>query len=143
MTGNANRFSVVGKRALVTGASKGLGAEIAKVLAEAGADVAIVGRDASGLEATRRAVTSKGRRCLTIEADLQTPDGPHSAAKCALDFFGTVDILVNNAGVFHRQPILQMTAEAWDQMQAVNLRAPFLLAKAVAPGMIEQRAGKI
>jgi NAD(P)-dependent dehydrogenase (short-subunit alcohol dehydrogenase family) len=139
----AKRFGVEGKRALVTGASKGLGTEIAAVLADAGADLAIVGRDKAGLETTRQTIVGKGRRCVVIEADLQTVDGPRTAAAQALEFFGTVDILVNNAGIFHRQSILETTVEQWDETQAVNLRAPFLLAQTVAPGMIKQRSGKI
>jgi 2-deoxy-D-gluconate 3-dehydrogenase len=137
------RFSLAGKRALVTGASRGLGAEIAAVLADAGADVALAGRDAKGLEATKKVVEAKGRRAVAIEADLATVEGPRSAAAMALEFFGTVDILVNNAGVFHRQPLLETTVENWDETLAVNLRAPFLLAQAIAPAMIAQRRGKI
>src|SRR5262245_33052776 len=143
MSDYATRFNVEGKRALVTGASKGIGAQIAIVLADAGADLAIVGRDAEGLEATVQAVVGKGRRCVAIEADLQTADGPRTAGSRALDFFAGVDILVNNAGLFHRQSILETTAAQWDEMQAVNLRAPFLLAQAVVPEMIKQRRGKI
>jgi NAD(P)-dependent dehydrogenase (short-subunit alcohol dehydrogenase family) len=143
MSDYISRFSIEGKRALVTGASKGLGAEIAAVLADAGADVAIVGRDSNGLDATRQVVEAKGRRCMAIEADLATVEGPRTAGARALEFFGTVDILVNNAGVFHRQNILEMTVEHWDETQAVNLRAPFLLAQAVVPGMIAQRSGKV
>ena len=79
MSDHASRFSVEGKRALVTGGSKGIGAEIATVLADAGADVGIVGRDAEGLDATRQAVVSKGRRCIAIQADLQTVEGPRTA----------------------------------------------------------------
>src|SRR5262245_65604716 len=101
MSQYANRFNVQGKRALVTGASKGIGAEIAIVLADAGADVAIVARDAEGLEATKQAIVNKGRRCVVIHADLQTADEPHTAVSKALDFFGTVDILVNNDGIFY------------------------------------------
>lgn len=138
-----NRFRVTGKRALVTGASRGLGAEIAAVLADAGADVALVGRDAAGLEATKNVVVAKGGRAVMIEADLATIDGPRKAAAQAVEFFGTTDILVNNAGVFHRQPILETTVENWDETLAVNLRAPLLFAQGVAPGMIAQRAGKI
>jgi NAD(P)-dependent dehydrogenase (short-subunit alcohol dehydrogenase family) len=143
MSDYISRFSVEGKRALVTGASKGIGEEIAIVLADAGADIGIVGRDVAGLEATRQAVVKKGRRCVVIEADLVTADGVRSASAQALEFFGTVDILVNNAGIFHRQPILETTVENWDETLAVNLRAPFLMAQAVAPGMIKQRSGKI
>jgi 2-deoxy-D-gluconate 3-dehydrogenase len=143
MPGYADRLSLQGKRALVTGGSKGLGAEIARVLAEAGADLAIVGRDAAGLEATRRDVAALGRRCVAIEADLEAVEGARSAGTQALEAFGTIDILVNNAGVFHRQPLLETTVENWDTTLAVNLRAPFLLAQLVAPGMMAQRRGKI
>jgi NAD(P)-dependent dehydrogenase (short-subunit alcohol dehydrogenase family) len=143
MSDYATRFSVQGKKALVTGASKGLGAEIAIVLADAGADLAITGRDQKGLEATKQAIINKGRRCISIQADLQTVEGPRAAASQALEFFGSIDILVNNAGIFHRQSILETSPEAWDEMQAVNLRAPFLLAQAIAPAMIKQRSGKI
>jgi len=143
MSDYVSRFSVQGKRALVTGASRGFGAVIATLLADAGADVGIVGRDADGVEATRQAIVSKGRRCVAIQANLQTVEGPRTAGVQALDFFGTIDILVNNAGVFHRQSILETTVDQWDETQAVNLRAPFLLAQAVVPGMIKQRSGKV
>ncbi len=137
------RFSVEGKRALVTGGSKGIGAVTAEVLAKAGADVAIVGRDTEGLAKTQEAVEAAGRECLTIEADLATVDGPRQAGEAALDYFGTVDILVNNAGVAPLDNLLEISVEDWDLTQAVNLRAPFLLAQTVAPKMIEQESGKI
>jgi 2-deoxy-D-gluconate 3-dehydrogenase len=143
MADYAKRFSLHGKRALVTGASRGIGAEIATDLADAGADLAIVGRDAEGLEATRQAILSKGRRCVSIQADLGTIGGPRTAGIRALEFFGTVDILVNNAGIFPRQNILETTIQQWDETQATNLRAPFLLSQVVVPGMIKQRSGKI
>ena len=143
MLDRASRFSLQGKRALVTGASRGIGTEIASVFADAGADVAIVGRDAEGLEATRHAVAGKGRRCVAIQADLRTVEGPHTAGVRAMEFLGAVDILVNNAGIFHRESLLETTVEQWEETQAVNLRAPFLLAQAVAPGMVAQRHGKI
>jgi len=143
MSDYASRFSVQGKRALVTGGSRGIGAEIATVLADTGADVGIVGRDAAGLEATRQAVIKKGRRCVAIQADLGTVEGPRTAGTQALEFFGTLDILVNNAGVFYSERILETTVDHWDEIQATNLRAPFLLAQAVVPGMIKQRSGKI
>lgn len=137
------RFSVHGKRALVTGGSKGIGAEAAMVLAQAGADVAIVGRDREGLELTAQAVEAAGRRCVAIEADLSTVDGPRQAAAEALRAFGTVDILVNNAGIARIAPILESPLEHWEATIAVNLRAPYLLAQELAPKMIAQRSGKI
>jgi NAD(P)-dependent dehydrogenase (short-subunit alcohol dehydrogenase family) len=90
-----------------------------------------------------RAIASKGRRCVAIRADLRRVEGPRIPGAQALEFFGTVDILVNNAGVFHRQSIIETTIEQWDETQAVNLRAPFLLAQVVVPGMIKQRIGKV
>jgi NAD(P)-dependent dehydrogenase (short-subunit alcohol dehydrogenase family) len=78
-----------------------------------------------------------------IEADLQTVDGPREAAARALERFGVVDILVNNAGITFVEDIVDTTVEHWDAIMAVNLRAPFLLAQALAPKMIAQRRGKI
>jgi 2-deoxy-D-gluconate 3-dehydrogenase len=138
-----DRFSVTGKKALVTGGSKGIGVVAAQVLAEAGADVAIVGRDRAGLADTLRLVQAAGRDGLVIEADMRTADGPRHAAEAALAHFGVVDILVNNAGIALIHDLLDMPVAAWDETLAVNLRAPFILAQTVAPKMIAQRSGKI
>jgi NAD(P)-dependent dehydrogenase (short-subunit alcohol dehydrogenase family) len=143
MPEHISRFNLQGKKALVTGASRGIGAQIATLFADAGADVGIVGRDEQGLEATRQAVTGKGRRCLTIRADLRTAEGARTAGARALDFFGTVDVLVNNAGVIHIERLLEITVEHWEETQAVNLRAPLLMAQVVVPQMIRQRRGKV
>ena len=138
-----DRFSLAGRRALVTGASKGIGLEICAVLADAGADIVAVARDASGLAEARQAVEQVGRACLTVEADLATVDGPRDAARQALAHFGAIDILVNNAAMSKPDSLLETRAEDWDQTMAVNLRAPFLLAQALAPKMIERKLGKI
>ena len=137
------RFGVAGKRAMVTGATKGIGREACLVLADAGADIAAVGRDAAGLASVKAAVEAKGRRCVTITAEMATPEGPVKAARDALAAFGTVDILVNNAGVALVDSLLDATVADWDATMAVNLRAPFLLARELAPKMIAQKAGKI
>jgi len=137
------RFSLTGKTALVTGASKGIGLETCAVLADAGADIAAVARDPSGLEEAAGKVEAAGRKALAIEADLTTPGGPVDAAKAALDHFGKIDILVNNAGITYVESLLDATVEHWDAIMAVNLRAPFLLARTLAPQMIARKAGKI
>ena len=137
------RFALDGKTALVTGATKGIGTEACKVLADAGADIAAVGRDRDGLAEVKKAVEAKGRRCVAISADMATADGPEKAAKEALAAFGVIDILVNNAGIALIDPLLNASVADWDQTMAVNLRAPWLLAKALVPGMIKQKRGKI
>jgi NAD(P)-dependent dehydrogenase (short-subunit alcohol dehydrogenase family) len=139
----ADRFSLAGRRALVTGASKGIGLELCRVLPEAGADIVAVARDRAGLDEARRAVEDAGRRCLAVEADLAEVDDCRRAAREALAAFGTIDILVNNAGIVITAPLLEARSEDWDRTMAVNLRAPFLLAQALAPAMIAQRRGKI
>jgi 2-deoxy-D-gluconate 3-dehydrogenase len=137
------RFALDGKTALVTGATKGIGIEACKVLADAGADIAAVGRDRDGLAEVKKAVEAKGRRCVAIAADMATADGPERAAKEALAAFGTIDILVNNAGIALIDPLLDAKTADWDATMAVNLRAPWLLAKALVPGMIQRKRGKI
>ena len=137
------RFSVEGRRALVTGATKGIGLEACKVLADAGADIVAVGRDADGLEEAKAAVEKRGRKCLAISADLATLEGPRNAAAQALAEFGTIDILVNCAGVTTIKSIVDTPDADWEWVNNVNLRAPFLLAQALAPNMIKQNMGKI
>jgi 2-deoxy-D-gluconate 3-dehydrogenase len=137
------RFSLEGRRALITGANRGIGIETCKVLADAGADIAAVGRRKEDLSDVVDAVKAAGRRCVPVIAELSTIDGPRAAADQALAAFGGIDILVNNAGVALLDPLVEAKVEDWDTTMAVNLRAPFLLAQKVAPGMIERRMGKI
>jgi len=137
------RFSLEGRRALVTGATKGIGYETCRVLADAGADIAAVGRDEAGLADIKREVEAMGRRCVAIAADLATVEGPKEAARKALEAFGTIDILVNNAGVTTLKSIIDTPVDDWDWVNNVNLRAPYLLAQALVPNMIKQRMGKV
>jgi len=137
------RFSIAGRTAFVTGASRGIGAEICRVFADAGADIVTVARDQQALDDIAAEVRAMGQNCLVIAADLATTDGPSAAAKAALAQVGTIDILVNSAGIAQIAPALDLTLQQWEETMAVNLRAPFLLAQALAPGMIAQRWGKI
>lgn len=137
------RFSLAGRKALVTGASKGIGFEIACVFADAGADIVAVARDADGLLEVKREVEARGRRCLVIEAEMATAEGPVNAAREALEAWGTIDILVNNAAIARIAPATELSLADWDETMAVNVRAPFLLAQALGPAMIAQRWGKI
>jgi NAD(P)-dependent dehydrogenase (short-subunit alcohol dehydrogenase family) len=137
------RFSLEGRTALVTGATKGIGFEICRVLADAGADIAAVGRDQQGLASVKAEVEKLGRKCLCIAADLATVEGPQHAAGEALKEFGTIDILVNNAGVTTVKSIIDTPVDDWEWVNNVNLRAPYLLAQALVPGMIKQKRGKV
>ncbi len=137
------RFSLAGRRALISGASRGLGTAIAAAFAEAGADLVITGRDAAGLEATQQLVERQGRRCLSVLADLARLEDVERVANRALEAFGTVDILVNNAGIVVVEPLLEIGLDHWQQTLDVNLRAPLLLSQRLVPKMIEQRRGKV
>ncbi|MEO1102569.1 MAG: SDR family oxidoreductase [Pseudomonadota bacterium] len=143
MAGWVERFSIKGRKAMVTGASKGIGAEIARVFAQAGADVVAVGRDEADLAATAEAVRGFGRECLVITADLADAAETRRAADEALAAWGTIDILINNAGIARLGKAVDLSLEYWEETFAVNVRAPFILSQALAPKMIEQRWGKI
>jgi len=138
-----DRFSLKGKTALVTGGTSGIGFVAVQVLADAGADIVAAGAPGHAHQDVIGAVAALGRRAVVLTADLATPDGPVNLAREALGAFGRIDILVNNAGVSRCAPLLQATIEDWDATMAVNLRAPFLIAKEIAPQMIARRAGKI
>ncbi len=137
------RFSLAGRMALITGASDGIGAEIARVYADAGASLIISGRDASKLSVVEEQIRDSGAECRSLVSPLETAEGASMLAEEALRFAGTIDILVNSAGVALINPATELSIEDWDLTMAVNLRAPFILAKMLAPGMIQQRWGKI
>jgi 3-oxoacyl-[acyl-carrier protein] reductase len=127
-----------GKVALVTGGSRGIGAAIARKLAEDGADVALT--YAHSVEQARAVVTSiesKGRRALSILADNADSNAVAAAVKETIGAFGRLDILVNNAGIFRAAPLEALTLADFDEMIAVNLRAVFVASKAATEHMGE------
>lgn len=131
------RFSIAGKTALVTGASSGIGSEIARVFVDAGAQVIATGTSADRLDELADEIG-----CATIAADISTAEGCAGLIEDALGA-AQIDILVNSAGVALIAPALDLSVEDWDRTMAVNLRAPFLLSQGLAPAMIERRQGKI
>ena len=127
-------FDLTGRVAAVTGANAGIGQGIALALAQAGADVAAIGRTPA--TETAEAIAALGRRCALVEADLASI-GPVSAAiDAAVDTFGRLDILVNNAGIIRREDALDFTEADWDAVIDTNLKAPFFLAQAAARHMV-------
>jgi 3-oxoacyl-[acyl-carrier protein] reductase len=126
----ANRLD--GKVALVTGGSRGIGAEIVRRLAAEGADVAFTYRSGKDeAEQVAGQVRGLGRRALTIQADLAEPSAAAAVVEAAGEF-GRLDILVNNAGITHWGSVARTSAEDFDRLVAVDARAPFLMMAAVA-----------
>jgi 3-oxoacyl-[acyl-carrier protein] reductase len=129
-----------GKRGLVTGASKGLGAVIARRLAEAGADVAIhFHTDEAGARETARAVEVAGHRARLFPGDLSRPEVAGHVLQAAADVWGGIDLLVNNAGAAPVQPWDAITPDEWQHTLAVDLSGPFYMLRAALP--IMKRAG--
>ncbi|GGG12657.1 3-oxoacyl-[acyl-carrier-protein] reductase [Paenibacillus abyssi] len=133
-----------GKRALVTGASRGIGRAIALALAEGGADVAInySGSEAAATE-TAKAVEALGRRALIVQANVGKPDEFDRMVSQVIESFGAIDILVNNAGITRDNLIMRMKEEEFDQVIETNLKGVFNGIKAVTRPMMKQRSGRI
>jgi 2-deoxy-D-gluconate 3-dehydrogenase len=136
-------FDLNGKVAAVTGASRGLGKAIALALADAGADVALVGTSPQKMEPLAEQVRAKGRRAAVVALDLRDVPAIAPAFAEAAAALGPIDILVNNAGVNQTEPSVDVAQETWDRLMDVNLRAPFFCAQAVAGPMLERGSGKI
>ena len=132
-----------GKVALVTGASSGLGRATAVALARAGADVALVARSAGELEETGEEVSKTGRRALVLPTDLANGEEALATVGRTVGEFGRVDVLVNAAGTDAPGTVEELEVGGWDRTLSVNLRAPFLLSKAVFPRMREANGGTI
>jgi len=136
-------FSLKGKKAFVSGASRGLGREMALTLAEAGADVALAARTVKGLKETAEKIEKMGRRALVCPMDISKLDEIERAVNNAVKSFGRIDILINNSGIVGNTPVADMTPEKWDRVMDVNLRGHVFCTKALGRYMIENRYGKI
>ena len=132
-----------GRVALVTGAARGLGFAIARGLAGAGAHVVLNGRDASALEGARATLARDGDGATIATFDVTDRVAVREAVDDLSRRLGGIDILVNNAGIQRRHPVAAFPPEDWDAIIATNLTAPFVVAQAVIPGMVERGRGAI
>jgi 3-oxoacyl-[acyl-carrier protein] reductase len=130
-----------GKVAIVTGGSRGIGAEVGARLAEDGAAVVVSGRDGDRLQHTVREWETQGRAVLGVVADAASREDCERLVSTAKQHFGRIDVLVNNAGMTHDQLLVRMTDEDWDRVMEVNLRSAFLMTRAVSKALVRQKSG--
>ncbi|WP_338775752.1 SDR family oxidoreductase [Streptomyces sp. DG1A-41] len=137
-------FDLAGRRALVTGSSKGIGAALAAGLAEAGAELVLNGRDTGALQRARKELAERtGAKVHTAAFDVTDESAVTRAVQEIEDGIGPLDILVNNTGVQHREPMLEVSARTFERVLHTNLTSAFLVGRTVAAGMVERGHGKI
>ena len=139
-----NLFDLTGKVAIVTGGNGGIGLGIAQGLAQAGAKLAIIGRNASKSQAAAKVLAEQtSDEPLALTADIAKPSEVDAAVRAILERWGRIDILFNNAGVNIRKPPQELSPEDWHTVLGVNLTGAFLMSKAVYPAMKKGGGGKI
>lgn len=136
-------FSLSGSRALVTGASRGIGLTLAKGLAQFGAEVVLNGRDAVRLEVVRSGFEAAGLKASTAVFDVTDQDAVINGIAAIERERGPIDILINNAGIQRRAPLEEFQRKDWDDLMSTNVNAVFFVGQAVARHMIPRGRGKI
>ncbi|HEY9390421.1 MAG TPA: 3-oxoacyl-ACP reductase family protein [Mycobacteriales bacterium] len=137
-------FDLTGKKALVTGASRGIGHAIAVALARQGADVAVNSRSVANLEQVRTDISELGRRVLAIAADVTDRDAAQGMVTAAIDGLGGLDIVVNNAGgTSFMVPFTEMRFSGWEKVMRLNVDSIVHVLQAAAPHLLEQRSGSV
>jgi len=137
-------FDLHGKKAFITGASRGIGQEIAVAFAEAGADLALVARSEDGLAATAEKAAGFGREAHVIRADVTDQDAVEGAVAAAVDRLGHVDIVVNNAGGSNFVvPFLELRVPGWDKLMRLNLTSAVFVCAAPWPRLAERGQGTV
>jgi NAD(P)-dependent dehydrogenase (short-subunit alcohol dehydrogenase family) len=134
-------FSLAGKKALVTGASRGLGKHFALVLAGAGADVALLARDRVALDQVAAEIAKTGRRAAAVTGDVTQAESVRGAFDAAENSLGGIDILINNAGIAVSKPVLEHSEEDWDRVLDTNLKGAFLCAREFAARAVAAKRG--
>ena len=137
-------MKLIGKTALVTGASRGIGREIALELARQGVDVVVnyAGSEAKAHEVVEE-IKGLGREAIEIQCDVSNNESVTNMVKETVDHFGKIDILVNNAGITRDNLLMRMKENEWDDVMNINLKGVFLCTKAVTRQMMKQRYGRI
>src|SRR5262245_57645435 len=136
-------FSLNGQIALVTGGSQGIGRGVALVLAQCGADVAVMARSLDKCEAVAEEIRATGRQALAVKGDLGSAGEIKSAVEKVSSELGPVSILVNNAAITRDGLMLRMKREDWDDVINTNMTGVFLMTQAVLPMMTKARRGRI
>ena len=137
-----DKFNLTGRVAIVTGASRGLGAGMAIGLAEAGADLVVVASSAR-LQETVDKIKALGRRCIGVQADLIDNKAIPQIIDATVAEYGRLDILINCAGIIRRAPAIEFSEQDWDDVIQINQKAVFFLCQAAAKEMLKQKKGKI
>ncbi|CAH0345850.1 SDR family oxidoreductase [Bacillus sp. CECT 9360] len=136
-------FDLTGKTAIITGGGRGLGEQIARGLAEAGANVVLCSRKKEACEEVAEEVRKLGVKAIALKCDISNPDDVQAVVDTAKSEFGSIDILVNNSGATWGAPAEEMPLEAWNKVINVNVTGTFIMSQAAGKVMIEQGGGKI
>jgi NAD(P)-dependent dehydrogenase (short-subunit alcohol dehydrogenase family) len=136
-------FDIKGRKALVTGAGKGIGKVLAIALAEAGCDVALFGLHKENLTVVANAIKKLGRKSIVLPGDVSKKDDVARAFTIIKLEFGRLDICVNNAGISMQEPVEEMPEEDWDKIIDVNMKGVFFCSQEAAKMMIPQKGGSI
>lgn len=134
---------LTGKRALVTGAGRGIGREIALELARAGASVVLINRSAERGAAVQKEIVELGGTAWALQGDVSDRETAEQLVEQALEQAGGIDLLINNAGVTSDNLFMRMKPEEWDQVLGVNLNGVFYVTRALVRSMVKQRYGRI